>query len=611
MPTTIFTASTIITMDPQRPRATAVAVRDERIVAVGNLDEVTEAVAGLGDDEVVIDETHANDVVLPGLIDQHLHPILGATTLATEVIATEDWVLPNRTYPAANSHDEYVNLLRDAERRTPEGEWLFSWGYHRLWHGELSRQVLDTVSADRPIGIWQRSCHEFYLNSAAIDLLGITEDTLHPDPAIAATIDLDRGHFFERGFFVYLWPLVGRYLYSIDRLTTGLEQMVSYLHLNGVTAYNEPGAILVKGAWKLYQEILGRDDTPFYSYFLTDGRRPAEDGLSPEDTFARAEADLARAPSGKLSFFPKQVKLFADGAIISQLMQMRDPYLDANGDPNPDHHGEWIMPPEMFRERFELYWNAGYQIHVHVNGDLGLDLVLDSLDDAMQAKPRDDHRTVIVHFANSTEDQVDRIAELGAIVSSNPYYPVGFADKYGEVGLGPERADVMTRNRSVVDRGIPLSFHSDLPMGRSDPIGMMSCAVNRITNQGRVAGPEQRITAEQALRAVTIDAAQSWRKEHELGSIEAGKIANFTVVDADPLTVDSLDLDAISIRGTVFEGRWFPVDPSVAGRLGAAASRQAHRSHLELIDGDLDQHRGCICGVAAELMRAIEFRETA
>jgi len=602
MSTTIFTAATIITMDAERPRATAVAVRDKRIVAVGTVDEVT---ATVGDEPFTIDETHAGDVILPGLIDQHLHPILGATTLATEVIATEDWVLPHRTYPAANGHDEYLNLLRDADQRTPDGEWLFSWGYHRLWHGELSRQALDMISADRPIGIWQRSCHEFFLNSAAIRELGLSADSLPSDPAIAATIDLERGHFMERGFFVYLSPIVGKHLYSIERLTRGLEQMVSYLHLNGVTAFNEPGAILVRGGWQLYEQILGHDDTPFYSFFLTDGRRPAEQGLSPDETFARAERDLARAPDGKLAFFPKQVKLFADGAIISQLMQMRDPYLDANGEPNPNHHGEWIMPPEMFRERFDLYWQAGYQIHVHVNGDLGLDLVLDTLDDAMKRQPRDDHRTVIVHFANSTEDQVDRIAELGAIVSSNPYYPVGFADKYGEVGLGPERADVMTRNRSVVDRGIPLSFHSDLPMGRSDPLAMMSCAVNRVTNAGRVAGPEQRITAEQALRAVTIDAAQSWRKEHELGSIEVNKIANFTVVDADPLTVDSLDLDAIAVRGTVFEGRWFPVDPALAGRLGAAASRHGLRSHLELIDGDLDNHRGCICSVAAELMRAI------
>ena len=202
--------------------------------------------------------------------------------------------------------------------------------------------------------------------------------------------------------------------------------------------------------------------------------------------------------------FDGHVKLFADGAIISQPMQMADPYLDRAGNPNPDHHGEWIMPPDMFDERSKLYWDAGFQIHIHVNGDAGLEMVLDTIERRMAEHPRPDHRTVIVHFANSTEEQIDRIARLGCIVSTNPYYPVGFADKFGEVGLGPERADVMTRHRSVLDRHIPLSFHSDLPMGRSDPIGMMSCAVNRITPSGRVAGPEQRVTVAEALHAVTL-----------------------------------------------------------------------------------------------------------
>ena len=227
--------------------------------------------------------------------------------------------------------------------------------------------------------------------------------------------------------------------------------------------------------------------------------------------------------------------------------------------------------------------------------------MLDTIEQRMREHPRIDHRTVIVHFANSTEAQIDRIDKLGCIVSSNPYYPVGFADKFGEVGLGPERADLMARNQSVVDRGIPLSFHSDLPMGRSDPIGMMSCAVNRITQSGRVAGPEQRISIEAALRAVTIDAAYSWRKEHELGSIEVGKVANFTIVDQNPLTVAPLDLDGIAVVGTVFQGRWFPVAPGVAGRASLAAARGSGAPGSFADAGAA----GCICDVAREIMRAV------
>jgi predicted amidohydrolase YtcJ len=231
--------------------------------------------------------------------------------------------------------------------------------------------------------------------------------------------------------------------------------------------------------------------------------------------------------------------------------------------------------------------------------------VLDMVERRLSETPRDDHRTVIVHFANSTEEQVDRIAALGCIVSSNPYYPVGFADKFGEVGLGPDRADVMARNNSVLERGVPLSFHSDLPMGRSDPIGMMSCAVNRVTQSGRVAAPEQRITIEQALRAVTIGAAQSWRKEHDLGSIEVGKVANFTIVDENPLDAAPMRLDKIEVIGTVFRGDWCPVPDAVRERVAAAATRGPGALQLIASSGAGEDHAGCICDVARSVMRAI------
>ena len=136
---------------------------------------------------------------------------------------------------------------------------------------------------------------------------------------------------------------------------------------------------------------------------------------------------------------------------------------------------------------------------------------------------------------------------------------MGFADKYSAFGLGSERADVMVRSASVIAQSIPLSFHSDLPMCAPDPLAMASYAVNRITHTGRVAGPEQRISIHEALRAVTIGSAFSWRREHDLGSIEVGKIANFTVLAEDPYEKNREKLAATRILGTVFEGRWFPV----------------------------------------------------
>jgi predicted amidohydrolase YtcJ len=550
--TTVFPARRVITMEPRSPDATAVAVSGDRIVAVGSFEELRD------DGDPVIDETFSDAVLCAGFIEQHLHPILGATTLVTEVIATEEWALPDRSFPAAHSEEEYRLALRNAEQalRDPE-TWLISWGYHPLWHGRIDRVALDEISRARPIAVWHRSCHEWFLNSAAIKTLGITRAQVAALGRASSMVDLDRGHWWETGMNLLL-PKLAPIFMSADRMTAGLGQLVRYLHRTGVTAINEPGLMWHLEPWDLYQEILGAGDTPFLSTFFVDARSQADAGMDPADAVADAEAQVARARTGKVRLLPKHVKLFADGAIISQLMQMTEPYLDDAGGLDPHHHGEWMMQPNVFRAFAKVYWDAGWQLHIHVNGDAGLELVLVTIEECMASSPRRDHRTVIVHFANSTEEQIDRIARVGAIVSANPYYPVGFADKYSQHGLGPDRADTMVRSASVLRRGIPLSFHSDLPMGPADPLALASFAVNRRTPSGRIACPEQRISVHDALRAITIESAYSWRMEHELGSIGTGKLANFTILGEDPYAVDPEQLDRVPVLGTVYAGRWFP-----------------------------------------------------
>lgn len=551
---TVFTARRVITMDPDLPQATAVAVSGNRVLAVGDLAELRQL-----EGPVRVDDRFADAVICAGLIDQHLHPVLGATTLMTEIIAPEDWVLPDRTHLGATSAEDYRERLAAAERRLPEPDtWLFSWGYHGMWHGPIDRLALDAISETRPIVVWHRSCHEWFLNSAAIDGLGLTATDMDGQGVASTMVDLAAGHWWESGMNLLL-PKLSPVFMTRDRLVSGLRQLVSYLHLNGVTAINEPGIMWAVEPWDLYQQILGADETPFGSTFLVDARSQADAGMDPAEAVADAETQVARASTGKIRLLPKQVKLFADGAIISQLMQMRDPYLDASGHPDLCHHGEWMMQPDVFRAFARAYWIAGWQLHIHVNGDAGLDLVLDTIDECMTGHPRHDHRTVIVHFANSTEGQVDRIARLGCIVSANPYYPVGFADQYAEQGLGAERADTMVRAASVLRRGTPLSLHSDLPMAPAAPLTLAWCAVNRRTPSGRTVAPDQRISVHDALRAITIEAAFSWRMESELGSITPGKLANLTILAQDPYEVDPLDLKDIAVLGTVHEGRWFPL----------------------------------------------------
>jgi hypothetical protein len=167
----------------------------------------------------------------------------------------------------------------------------------------------------------------------------------------------------------------------------------------------------------------------------------------------------------------------------------------------------------------------------------------------------------------------------------------------------------MVRSASVLARDIPLSFHSDLPMGPADPLKLAWCAVNRVTQSGRVAGPDQRISVDDALRAITIGAAHSWQREGDLGSIAVGKIANFTVLGANPYDVDPLDLDRVPILGTVFEGRWFPAAEKAAGaETGTAASLPFGVGSAPLDVGDAGCSSNCSC-IAARAISSMVRRQ--
>src|SRR5512136_2191218 len=198
----------------------------------------------------------------------------------------------------------------------------------------------------------------------------------------------------------------------------------------------------------------------------------------------------------------------------------------------------------------------------------------------MRRRPRNDHRTVIIHFAISAPDQVARIKRLGAIVSGNSYYPVALADNYRANGLDPARADPMVRMGDVEKAGVSYSFHSDMPMAPGQPLFLMWSAVNRVTNDGNVRAPEQRVSRLGALKAVTIDAAYSLQLEKDVGSIEPGKLANFTILAENPVTSDPMRIKDIVVWGTVHEGRALPVSRSGPARTGMAPAAEDARGGL-------------------------------
>ena len=542
----VYPAHKIITLDSANPFATAVAVEGERILRVGDLESVTQS---LGDRRFVVDRRFENRVLLPGFIEPHLHPYIAGILLPMAFITPHDWELPGREVAGVRGREPYLARLRETESELDRREWLWTWGYHHLYHGRVVRSDLDAISRDRPIIVWHRSFHEVVLNSAALEALELDPDDIAENPFV----DLANGHFFEGGLEALI-PALRPHLFSLRRYARALREARGILHAGGITTVGDGafGTLDLDQEWLALRFSSWNDrDTPFRTVLLPDGRSLGR--LHGHDESRDRIEKLGRRDTNRIQFRTDAVKLFADGAFFSQRMQLGPPgYLDG-------HHGDWLMEPDVLLEAARPYWRAGFQIHVHANGDAGIDAALDTLD-ALQAEfPRTDHRFALHHFGYARADQIERIARSGVIVSANPYYVWALADLYAEVGLGPERAHAMVRAGSLERAGVPLSFHSDFTMAPADPLLLASVAANRITADGNLVGPEERVSLDTALKAITLGAAHLLGMEDEIGSIRAGKRADFTVLERDPYAVPLEQLAEIPIWGTVLGGQAYPI----------------------------------------------------
>jgi len=239
-------------------------------------------------------------------------------------------------------------------------------------------------------------------------------------------------------------------------------------------------------------------------------------------------------------------------AIFSQLMIMSQPYED-------HHHGEWMMQPKEQDDVFQTFYKAGWDIHIHVNGDGGLDTLLAIIDRARTSTPNSTSKIFLEHYGYARQDQHEKVAKYGILVSNNPYYYYELSGPYSKEGLGPNRASKISSIGSLEKLKVPLSFHSDYFMAPADPLLLVWSAVNRINSNGDVLAPEEKVSLFTSIKAVTIEAARSIKLEKEIGTIVAGKKADFVILGENPFKIDPLKIKDIKIYGTVFEGKEFKI----------------------------------------------------
>jgi predicted amidohydrolase YtcJ len=545
---TVFRAKRVITMDKKMPSASYVAVADGATLGVANT--LPTLKRQLGGRSFQLDNRFENAVLMPGLIDPHVHPTQSAIMLNLPFVAPEDWVLPSGTFKGAQTRADYHARLQEELARSDANPFI-CWGHHELFHGAIDRAELDRIAPDRQIIIWQRSFHEVILNSAAMRAWGFEERAAFDAAVVVAKVDpshanFDKAVFAETALLIALEKM-RPFIVTPAKIQSGLKGMQQMMLRSGVATIADLATGIVAGfntEAAMITAAFDRSDSPSRVMLMS-----MANAVGADVDFNAWYAEMQSRWSKPKIRIDRRIKLFADGAFFSLSMMMNPPgYTDG-------HIGKWITEPVVMTAQLGRFWDAGFSLHIHVNGDQGLDVVLDGLG---ALGKRAGQTITLEHLGYSTQKQNARIARMGLMVSAQPNYIRVLGDVYAKDGLGPERAAHINRLGSLEKLGVPLGLHSDFNMAPIDPFYLAWVAANRVTIGGKAQAPEERLSIDKALRAITIEAAQVIGMDGLVGSISVGKKADFAVLADDPYVLGRAKLRDVKITGVVFEGGYYP-----------------------------------------------------
>ena len=537
----VYAARKIITMDPTRPEATHVAVCDGRILAVGD----GGCAAPWG--EYRIDERYRDAVLMPGFVEGHTHMMTGAMW-DYAYAGFQDRVDPNgRKWEGLTDIAGVMAGLQKALGELPEGKPLIAWGFDPIFlrMERLNRRHLDEVSTDRPVVVMHSNFHLMTVNSAALAVVGYNRDT--NATGVARFDDGEpSGELQEMAAMFPLMRRLGIDFRSMARTESAMRNFAKTAMRVGVTTATDLLNELPEEDISMLSRVTGSDD--FQLRIV-----PALNGISqPAENVAQRVAELRKATTDKLRL--GAVKLMTDGSIQGYTGRLKWPgYI--TGHPN----GIWNMPPDQLKEQIVHLHREGVQMHIHVNGDEASEAALDAIEEAQALYPRFDHRHTLQHCQMADEAQFRRMAALGICVNLFANHIWYFGDQHYEVTMGPDRAMRLDACASALRHGVPLAIHSDAPVTPMGPLHVAWCAVNRLTPSGRVLGENQKISIAAALDAITLGPAFTLKLDHEIGSIETGKMADFAVLGEDPFAVAPTALKDLPVLGTVMGGRHYPV----------------------------------------------------
>jgi len=540
-PDAIYINGTILTLEEKQSPAEAVATMGDHIVAVGKKAFIKKMA---GPATRVVDL--AGKTLVPGLNEPHNHFAMYGVYVLRMVNLQSPPLGP------VSRMKDLIEALREKAGKTPKGEWILGRGYDDTLMEEKrhpTRHDLDQASSEHPIYITHVSGHLSVANSKALAMAGVTKDTIEPPGGV---IRKDPKALEPDGVLEEMpaQALVFRHLPPLT-MDLRLEAMAlaarDYLK-TGVTSCSDAG-VAFPGVGSpaeivAYQRATGQGLVPIRMTMMVGVEfLLGADGKSPSFVTGFGDDHLKIGPA----------KIIVDGSIQGYTGWLAKPYyVPFKGDSS--YRGYPVTAPEKLTPLVMAAHRAGFQIAAHGNGDAAIDAILDAYQLAQKEFPRADARHRIEHCQTAREDQLDRMAALGVSPSFFVSHTFYWGDRHKNIFLGPDRAKRISPLKSALKRGIKFSVHSDCPVTPVSPLFCVFAAVNRLTRNGEVLGPEFRLTPEEALRAVTADAAWQTFDERIKGSIEVGKLADFTILAENPLTVSPERIKDIKVKEVIIGG---------------------------------------------------------
>jgi predicted amidohydrolase YtcJ len=513
----------IITVNPNQPSAQAIAISSDKIIVVGTNESILKLATGFTKKIDISGKT-----ILPGFIDSHSHPASSGRAHLRNVDCD------------LRSISAIKKVIYERTKNTPEGEWVEGFKYDDTKTSEkrfINNKDLDEVSPHHPVIIRHRGGHTAYVNSMALTLGGIDRNTADP---LGGHIERDAisgeltGRLLESATSA-IENLIPN-IFSRSEYQAGAKLISQMMSKSGITSVTDAGTDA--RSYQSYQDAHDAKELKTRIYCMMRGR-----GV---DEMMRAGK---KTGDGDEWVRVGAMKLACDGSISERTARLSESYIG-----RPNDYGIIVNDEEMLYEQAVKAHKKDWQIGIHANGDVGIDIVLNVYERLQKAYYRKDPRFRLEHCTVINDDLIRRIKALKAIPTPFSTYVYWHGEKMKE--YGKERLERMFAVKSFLDAGINVTQTSDYPPGPFEPMMAIQSSVTRRDYNGNLWGPSQRITVEEAIKVGTIHGAYASFEEQIKGSLEAGKLADLVVLDQNPLKVDPMSIIDIPIQRTMVGGKW-------------------------------------------------------